>query len=49
MRYEEAILKAIEELTEKRPEWTTAYLAVMIRSGQLTTDTSKCESCGSGG
>lgn len=49
MRWEEAILQAINELSENKPEWSGAFLAAMLRAGQLTTDTAKCESCGSGG
>ncbi len=49
MRYEDALLQAVEELNKSHPEWNVAYLALMLRAGQLTTDTSKCEKCGSGG
>jgi hypothetical protein len=49
MRYEEAILKAIEEVEKSHPEWSIAFLAIMLRAGQLTTDTKKCDACGSGG
>ena len=41
MSWEDAALKAIEELSEKYPEWSVAYLALMIRAGQLTTTTER--------
>lgn len=49
MRWEDAIQKALEEMSKSNPEWATAYLALMLRAGQLTTDTQKCEKCGGGG
>jgi hypothetical protein len=49
MRWEEAIMKAINELNEKNPEYSSAYLALLLRAGQLTTYTEKCDKCGSGG
>lgn len=49
MRFEDAILKAIEELSKVSPEFNTVCLAIMLKAGQLTTDTSKCDKCGSGG
>lgn len=49
MRFEKAVLKAIEELSKIHPEWSLAYLAIMLLAGRLTTDTSKCEKCGGGG
>lgn len=49
MRWDDAVLQAIEELSKLHPEWSIAYLALMMRAGQLTTDTSRCEKCGGGG
>lgn len=49
MRWDDAVTQAVEELVKTHPEWNIAYLALMMRAGQLTTDTSKCDKCGSGG
>ena len=49
MRWDDAILRAIDELGRQNPELNRAFLLLLLRAGQLTTDTSKCEKCGSGG
>lgn len=49
MRWDAAALQAIKELSTTHPEWSIAYLAMVLRAGQLTTDTEKCDQCGSGG
>lgn len=49
MRYEDAVMQAIEELSKVSPEFNSFCLALMIRAGQLCTDTKKCEVCGGGG
>lgn len=38
MKWKDAILVAIEELSELHPEWSAAFLALMMRAGQLTTE-----------
>lgn len=49
MRYEQAILQAIEETQKSIPTSAPILLQILLRAGELTTDTSKCEKCGSGG
>lgn len=49
MRWEDAVLKAIEETADKSCEANVICLAILLRADQLTTDTSKCEKCGGGG
>jgi len=49
VRWDDAVLQALNELHKSHPEWDAAFLVLMLRAGQLTTDTKKCEYCGSGG
>jgi hypothetical protein len=43
MIWEDAILQAVDELKDVRPEYNNAYLALFIRAGQLTTITTTRE------
>lgn len=49
MRYEEAILKAIEQVSKESEDANLLCLKIMLLAGKYTTDTSKCDKCGSGG
>ena len=43
MNWEQAVLQAIEELSKGNKEYCLAYLALVLRAGQLTMDTTSRE------
>lgn len=45
MTWDLALIKAYDELIETHPEWALAYLLLMVRAGQLTTETKGCQHC----